>query len=312
MIAPASQSGAGGSKATQPWARVPLAVMEDKRVSLEARLVLAYLHSLAVRPGWEIRIDGHVLPTLGISASRWPRLRRELEAYGYYHLTRMRGPNGRLRQVHTINIEPAHAETAGQAHRRSSTPANPRGGDSTPRAREALQRADIQHRASSTYVDARSITVSAAIEDSDRSAPPNPDSAPAAKSSRPYRTRGSIRGVQVWTDGDRFEVAGMVDQYGANAVEDAASRIVARGQKPLPSCVRAELRSTRAATERSASRGDTGALAELRARDAARATREADPEIAARSAAIAGSELTKMLRILDAPSPTLSWSTVDG
>lgn len=285
--------------------------MEDKRLSLEARLVFAYLFNLDSRPGWEIRINGHVLPTLGISESRWPRLRRELETYGYYRLTRMRGPDGRLRPIHTVCVEPAYSKTAGQAHRKSSTPANSKGGDFTPSAREALQRADIQHIASSTYADARSNAVSAAIQVSDRAAPPNPHSAPAAQSSRQSRTRGNTHGVQVWTDDDRSEVARMVEQDGANAVEGAASRVAARGQQPLPSRVKAELRSMRAAPERLVPRGGTGSLAELRAREAARATREADPEIAARSSAIAGSELTKMFRILDAPSQTLSWSTAE-
>jgi len=247
-------SGAKKGMAARPWARASVAVMEDKRLSLEARMVLIYLRGLAARPGWEIRIHGHVLPTLGVSENRWPRLRRELEALGYYRLTKVRGPDGRFRQVHTICEEPAYTTTPAQTIG-ASTPISSRGGDSSLGGQEALQRADIELSARSTYAAAQSTAAATGINADDRAAERNHATAPAVKVNDQVPRGDSMSGVQVWTDGDRSEVAGMVERYGANAVEDAASRVAARGQKPLPSRVKAELRSTRAATERLVPRG---------------------------------------------------------
>lgn len=93
----------------RPWAAVPTHVLEDRRISLQARMVLSYMLDLARRPNWVIRLDNHVLPILGVSPDRWRSIRRELEAIGYYRRSETRGANGRISYEHLITDDPSAA-----------------------------------------------------------------------------------------------------------------------------------------------------------------------------------------------------------
>ena len=89
----------------RPWASVPVAVLEDRRLSLAARTVLAYLLDLGRRPDWVIRVR-HVQASLGISQGAWQRHRRALQEAGYYCIRQTRDSGGRLHWEHIITDEP--------------------------------------------------------------------------------------------------------------------------------------------------------------------------------------------------------------
>ncbi|TAN03171.1 MAG: hypothetical protein EPN36_14330 [Rhodanobacteraceae bacterium] len=90
----------------RPWTAVPEHILEDRRLSLQARCLLAYMLGLARRPNWVIRLNGHVLPTMGVSVDRWRSIRKELETVGYYRRSETRGPDGRMSQEHLITDDP--------------------------------------------------------------------------------------------------------------------------------------------------------------------------------------------------------------
>jgi hypothetical protein len=89
----------------RPWASVPIAVLEDKRLSLASRTILAYLLDLGRRPNWAISVR-QVQAALGISQGVWQRHRRELQAVGYYAIARVRDAAGHLGWEHTVTDEP--------------------------------------------------------------------------------------------------------------------------------------------------------------------------------------------------------------
>jgi hypothetical protein len=93
-------------KKTRPWAAVPNDLLEDRRLSLRARLVLAWMVG---RPdGWEIKV-WHMCRTLGASAHVWTSIRKELEAAGYYQQDRRRSEDGRIQWVKTVRDMPDSA-----------------------------------------------------------------------------------------------------------------------------------------------------------------------------------------------------------
>jgi hypothetical protein len=90
----------------RPWTAVPEHILEDRRLSLQARCMLAYMLGLARRPNWVIRLDNHVLPTMGVTRDRWRSIRKELETVGYYRRSVIRGPDGRMAHEHLITDDP--------------------------------------------------------------------------------------------------------------------------------------------------------------------------------------------------------------
>lgn len=72
---------------TERWGSVPEALLEDSRLSLDARSVASWL---TIKPrGWTIRVEP-LCRRLGIGRDRWRRIAKELEATG--RLRRQRAP----------------------------------------------------------------------------------------------------------------------------------------------------------------------------------------------------------------------------
>lgn len=93
-------------KKTRPWAAVPNDLLEDRSLSLRARLVLAWMVG---RPdGWEIMV-WHMCSTLDMSDHVWASIRKELEAAGYYQQDRRRAEDGRIQWVKTVRDIPEPA-----------------------------------------------------------------------------------------------------------------------------------------------------------------------------------------------------------
>lgn len=77
----------------RPYSSVPDDVLEDIRLSMRARLVLAWM--LGRPDGWIIRIV-HMMKVLGMSEHIWTAIRNELQQVGYYRQTRVRLDTGRF------------------------------------------------------------------------------------------------------------------------------------------------------------------------------------------------------------------------
>jgi hypothetical protein len=69
----------------RPYSSVPDDVLEDIRLSMRARLVVAWM--LGRPDGWIIRI-AHMMKVLGMSEHIWTAIRNELQQVGYYRQTR--------------------------------------------------------------------------------------------------------------------------------------------------------------------------------------------------------------------------------
>ena len=98
-------SGEIHARIRRPWATVPVDILEDRRLSLAARAILAYLLDLGRRPEWVIRVR-QVQAALGISQGVWQSHRRELQRAGYYSIARVQDAAGRIRWEHTVTDEP--------------------------------------------------------------------------------------------------------------------------------------------------------------------------------------------------------------
>ena len=70
---------------------VPDRLLEDKRLSLSARAVAAWL--VGRSDGFEIHI-GAIRRILGLSEFIWARTRKELKDIGWWNSKRMKGPGG--------------------------------------------------------------------------------------------------------------------------------------------------------------------------------------------------------------------------
>jgi hypothetical protein len=77
----------------RPYSSVPDDVLEDIRLSMRARLVVAWM--LGRPDGWIIRI-AHMMKVLGMSEHIWTAIRNELQQVGYYRQTRIRLDTGRF------------------------------------------------------------------------------------------------------------------------------------------------------------------------------------------------------------------------
>lgn len=94
----------------EPYAKVPQRVLENRQLSLEARLVLAWLIG---RPrGWQLSVS-HLCTTLGLPNQKWRRIRSELEQLGFFVQQRIRCNNGQYTWRHTWSAIP-HKPTNGE------------------------------------------------------------------------------------------------------------------------------------------------------------------------------------------------------
>lgn len=91
------------------WASVPVRLMEAGcGLSPEARLALIYMLDLGRRPGWTIYV-AQVQRALGLGPRRWPRIRHELEAGGYFVAERGHAENGDWRWTYHLYDTPSGA-----------------------------------------------------------------------------------------------------------------------------------------------------------------------------------------------------------
>lgn len=98
-----------------PFSAIPDAVLQDKNLSLAARLTLGWM--LGRPENWQIQIH-YMMDQLGLTDKTWPRIRRELIHYGYFTQTRHRDPkDGKFVWVQEVTDAPLY-----------ETPSLPQGG----------------------------------------------------------------------------------------------------------------------------------------------------------------------------------------
>lgn len=85
------------------FSAVPDDILGDQRLSMPARLVLAYL--VGRPPDWETHV-WQVCRFFQLSEARWSRIRRELEAAGYFRQRRLQDQSGRWVWLHEVFDEP--------------------------------------------------------------------------------------------------------------------------------------------------------------------------------------------------------------
>lgn len=75
------------------WSPVPDDILEDTRMSLKARAVMAWIVG---RPSKWILYIRQMQHVLGMTETMWKSIRSELEAAGYYRQERVRGADGKI------------------------------------------------------------------------------------------------------------------------------------------------------------------------------------------------------------------------
>lgn len=103
-----------GPDKPEPYAIVPVAMFQydpSRPLSPAARLVRIFLRVLAHRPCWTIYVS-HVQRAMHISESKWARVRRELEAQGYFRSVRSRTTEGKWEWQHHVFETPVNPEVA--------------------------------------------------------------------------------------------------------------------------------------------------------------------------------------------------------
>jgi hypothetical protein len=76
------------------WSPVPDDILEDTRMSLKARAVMAWIVG---RPSKWILYIRQMQHVLGMTETMWKSIRSELETAGYYRQERVRGTDGKIR-----------------------------------------------------------------------------------------------------------------------------------------------------------------------------------------------------------------------
>lgn len=283
----ASQDSAVQVHIADPWASVPIRLLEAGcGLSLVARLVLVYMLDLGRRPGWVIYAS-QVQRALGLSESRWKRLRKELETHGYFTKRKGHAENGDwLWTYHLFDTPQAQGAQKSIGAKRNDA-----------KSTDAKQ----HDRHSNTLHNSTSLKKQKQHRDRGACGPAAPAVEKRAAAAGVKRQQRPVAGVTCWTLDDAAMVEELVTTHGSQAVRGAATRLRAVGIDPLPSTVAKVLQEAaraalRLADEQEATRREA---AERERRESAASAREArrdDPRTReAAKAAIAA--MRKRLRV---------------
>ena len=208
------------------WLAVPEAILTDRRLTPRARITLIYLIDLARRPGWTIRLYGHVLPSLGFTRNQWPAIRDSLQAAGYYSQEKIRRADGTTWWSRTVTSRPA-------------TPPKTSAGSSSAGKRGGIRRSKSP--SSKLHKEAEAPRAPARV------VPPPAAPGAAAAGEKKRQVPSRRHGVTCWNEADRAWTEELTSEAGVEAVEAAARAIRALGDDPLPSAVEKKLRQDAAA-----------------------------------------------------------------
>lgn len=93
----------------RPYSVVPDDILQDKRLSTETRLILAWLLGRPVE--WDVYV-WQVIKALGLSEYRWKKSRREMEKFGYMKVVRHKNSDGTFRWEFSVTDTPVCTKNA--------------------------------------------------------------------------------------------------------------------------------------------------------------------------------------------------------
>lgn len=99
------------------WSPVPDDILEDTRMSLKARAVMAWIVG---RPTNWILYIRQMQRVLGMTETMWKSVRSELETAGYYRQERVRGTDGKIhwrKSITDVSAPSPPITTDGKNHR---------------------------------------------------------------------------------------------------------------------------------------------------------------------------------------------------
>ena len=252
---------------------VPHARSRDTRLSFRARAILERLLSNA---------DGFSMTAIDVARESPSEGRgaillalRELRQVGYLVTERSQGSDGRWRTKNVIYDTP-------QGEAKSAEVALPDLGlpDSGPPASgKATLRAEVPLRNTKKQKHAGGGAAA-------------PEKFQGEQPAQTGRRGELVVGVECWTDCDRKAVTQLIEAHDEAAVLEAAQKLRQAGQRALPTAVTKVLQPPPPRT----TAADTGALAEIKAREAARAAGGPTSEVARE-------ELAKLARKFRLPMP---------
>lgn len=121
------------------WRSIPLHTLEDERLGMAARVILAW--QLAHGNGWEAKI-GAMRRQLGITEPRWQRARDELVEAGYLTISCSQGDDGRIEWEFVFSSTPRAAIPTKRGYPRNpgmEKPGLEKGGATNTRSTTALK-----------------------------------------------------------------------------------------------------------------------------------------------------------------------------
>jgi len=227
---------------------------------------------LGRRPGWVIYAS-QVQRALGLSESRWKRLRKELEAHGYF--TKLRGHADDGDWLWTYHLfDTPQAQGAGKEVAQKSI-----GTKST----DAKSSGAKQHdRHSNTLHSSTSLKKQKQHRERGACGPAAPAVEKRAAAGEKKRQQRAVAGVTCWNSADTELVEELTKVHSVAAVQAAATHLRVVGVDPLPSVVAKALQETAraaavAAAEQEAMQRDAERRAARMAAEAEREARRADP-----------------------------------
>lgn len=259
MTSKATQGPRVRAMVSDPWLSAPERLyLKETGLSVDARLTLMYALDLARRPGWTIYVR-QIQRALGLGRDRWRRIRKELEAGGYYSITRTRGEGGHWVWTHTVYDSPRTlppgpgrgtdivlsrnpGEVSGQdAMSGSAMDGKPDDGQSS-----GGQSSDIRLYTSHLVMGCRSSSSGRILEDGLVVSHAGNDRPSAAATEKDKLRRTHPSGVVYWYDVELREIESLVTEHGEDAVSNAVRILVDRGQEPYVSRVSGVLMAQRA------------------------------------------------------------------
>jgi len=85
------------------WSSVPDDILQDQRISLKARAVMAWI--VGRPPNWILYIQ-HMQYIIGMTEAMWKSIRKELETAGYYKQERVQLTTGKIHWEKSFTDEP--------------------------------------------------------------------------------------------------------------------------------------------------------------------------------------------------------------
>lgn len=206
------------TRRSRPWSAIPDDILMDRRLTVTARLVLAYC--LGRPDGWRYRPE-QICSAIGIGRDAWRAARRQLEQTGYLMQEQARDDSGKW--VWDLVVTDTSA-SAGSAI------------DGQPVAGSAGDITDGNKAYGNSSSTARTRAHARAREEV-------PPSAAAAQQQQPggKARRHRQSGIVTWTHDDVIEAERLEREVANEELAEAVAAVAEAGKEPVPGTVAREL-----------------------------------------------------------------------